>query len=114
MLVASDEATAGSVIAKQDRMSPARSGSSHSRFCSGVPYRTSVSILPVSGAEQLNTSGAHMTRPMISHRGAYSVLVRPAPYSESGKKRFHNFALLAPAFSSSTTLGQSLPDASSE
>ena len=31
MLVASDEATAGSVIPKHDRMSPERRGSSHSR-----------------------------------------------------------------------------------
>ena len=34
MLVASDEATSGSVIAKQERISPASSGSSHRRFCS--------------------------------------------------------------------------------
>ena len=31
-------------------------------------------MLPVSGAEQLNTSGAQCTRPMISHSGAYSRL----------------------------------------
>ena len=37
MLVASDDATSGSVIAKQERISPASSGSSHCRFCSGVP-----------------------------------------------------------------------------
>ncbi len=35
-------------------------------------------MLPVSGAEQLNTSGAQATRPMISHRGAYSRLVSVA------------------------------------
>ena len=34
MLVASDEATSGSVIAKHERISPASSGSSHCRFCS--------------------------------------------------------------------------------
>ncbi len=55
-------------------------------------------MLPVSGAEQLNTSGAHGTRPMISHSGAYSVLLRPAPYSESGKKRFHSPCALAFVF----------------
>ena len=37
ILVASDEATAGSVIAKPERISPASSGSSHCFFCSGVP-----------------------------------------------------------------------------
>ena len=38
MLVASDEATAGSVMAKQLLISPRSRGSSHSRFCSIVPY----------------------------------------------------------------------------
>ena len=61
-------------------------------------------MLPVSGAEQLNTSGAQPTRPMISHRGAYSVFVRPAPRSEAGRKRFHKPAAFALALSSSTTL----------
>ena len=37
MLVASDDATSGSVIAKAERISPASSGSSHARFCSSVP-----------------------------------------------------------------------------
>ena len=88
MFVASDEATSGSVIAKQERISPARSGSSHRAFCSGVPYRTSTSMLPVSGAEQLNTSGANAgDRPMISQSGAYSTFVRPAPYSLAGQKQ---------------------------
>src|SRR5580704_1944496 len=36
MLVASDDATSGSVIEKQDRISPASSGVSHFSFCSGV------------------------------------------------------------------------------
>ena len=37
MLVASDEATSGSVIAKQERIFPSASGSSHCSFCAGVP-----------------------------------------------------------------------------
>ena len=37
MLVASLEATAGSVIAKQERISPASSGFSQRSLCSGVP-----------------------------------------------------------------------------
>ena len=37
MLVASEEATAGSVIRKAERISPASSGRSHLAFCSGVP-----------------------------------------------------------------------------
>jgi hypothetical protein len=60
----------GSVIANAERMVPASSGSSHMCFCSCVPLLSSTSMLPVSGAEQLNTSGAHSTRPMISASGA--------------------------------------------
>src|SRR5205823_12935784 len=37
MLVASEEATAGSVMAKHDRISPASKGFNHFSFCSGVP-----------------------------------------------------------------------------
>ena len=37
MLVASDEATAGSVIRNAERISPSISGRSHWAFCSGVP-----------------------------------------------------------------------------
>src|SRR6202158_5689743 len=55
MLVASEEATAGWVMAKAQRIDPSSNGSSHFRFCAGVPKRAKVSILPVSGAEQLNT-----------------------------------------------------------
>ena len=52
MLRASEEATWGSVMPKQERISPASSGLSHFSFCSGVPTRSSTSMLPVSGAEQ--------------------------------------------------------------
>src|ERR1700721_4219433 len=54
ILVASEEATSGSVMAKQDRISPASSGSSHCFFCSAVPYRARTSMLPGSGGEHLN------------------------------------------------------------
>src|ERR1700736_6326165 len=101
MLVASDEATSGSVIAKAERISPASNGSSQRSRCSTVPYRTRTSMLPVSGAEQLNTSGAQGERPMISQSGAYSRLVSPTPYGLSGKKRFHSSPARAFAFSSS-------------
>ncbi len=79
MLVASLDATAGSVIANDERMSPASSGDSHRSCCSGVPYLASTSMLPVSGAAQLNTSGARWDRPITSHSGAYSTFVSPAP-----------------------------------
>ena len=62
-------------------------------------------MLPVSGAEQLNTSGAKPdARPMISQSGAYSVLVSPAPYSLSGRNRFHRPAARAFSFNCSTTV----------
>src|SRR5262245_46977724 len=45
-------------------------------------------MLPVSGAAQLNTSGAMGERPIASQSGAYSRLVSPAPSSLSGRKKF--------------------------
>src|SRR5260370_9557687 len=56
MFVASDEATAGSVIAKHDRISPASNGLSQRSFRPGGPYRASPSILPVPRAAQPDTS----------------------------------------------------------
>ena len=58
MLVASEEATAGSVIAKPDRISPASSGLNHRSCCSGEPNCASTSMLPVSGAAQFMAGGA--------------------------------------------------------
>lgn len=79
ILEASEEATWGSVIAKQDLISPLRRGSSHIFCWFTVPYRKSTSIFPVSGALQLNISGAHTLRPIISHTWEYSKLLRPTP-----------------------------------
>src|SRR5690625_1043200 len=79
ILVASDDATSGSVMEKQERISPANNGFSHCSFCSSVPYTESTSMLPVSGAAQLKTSGAIGERPMISQKCAYSRLLSPAP-----------------------------------
>ena len=59
-------------------------------------------MLPVSGAEQLNTSGAQLTRPMISHSGAYSRFDSPSGARlECGRNRFQRPALRALGFSSS-------------
>ena len=52
MFLASDEARFGSVMPKQERISPFSNGSSHFSFCSSVPTRSSTSMLPVSGALQ--------------------------------------------------------------
>src|SRR6266403_5439526 len=100
MFVASEEATLGSVMAKAERILPSSNGWSHSFFCSGEPYRSIVSMLPVSGAEQLKASGAMGERPMISQSGAYSRLVRPAPRSLSGRNRFQRPRSRALALSS--------------
>ena len=105
MLRASEDATAGSVMEKQDRISPSRRGTNHCSCCARVPYLASTSMFPVSGALQLKTSGAKETWPMSSARGAYSRLVRPAPHSSSGRNRFHNPAAFALAFRSSTICG---------
>ena len=58
MFVASDEATAGSVIANAERISPASSGCNQRSCCSVVPNMVRISMLPVSGAEQLQASDA--------------------------------------------------------
>jgi len=65
MLVASDEATCGSVIRKAERISPSISGFSHCAFCASLPYLARTSMLPVSGAAQLTASEA--TRDLPSH-----------------------------------------------
>src|ERR1700722_3994144 len=104
MLVASDDATAGSVIRKAERISPSISGRSHCRLCSLEPYRMKTSMLPVSGAEQLNTSEAQPIWPISSASGAYSRLVNPAPWNSSascaagGMKWFHRPWAFALAF----------------
>ena len=70
MLVASDDATAGSVMANAERISPSSSGCSHCSCCSAVPNMARISMFPVSGAEQLQASEAIGDRPMISASGA--------------------------------------------
>ncbi len=121
MLVASDEATSGSVIANADRISPASSGRSHCFCCASLPNCASTSILPVSGAAQFSAVGANCgLRPVISASGAYWRLVSPAPCSSSGKlcwstkNRFHSPCRRASAFSSSTTAGVSHGEARAE
>ena len=59
-------------------------------------------MLPVSGAEQLNTSGAQLMRPMISQSGAYSRFESPSGARlECGRNRFHSPAARALGLSSS-------------
>ena len=69
---------------------PSSSGNSQRSCCSGLPNSARSSMLPVSGAAQLNASGPSTgDRPMSSARGAYWRLVRPPPCSWPVRKRFH-------------------------
>ena len=105
MFVASELATSGSVIAKAERISPSSSGISQRSFCSGVAKWKSTSMLPVSGAEQLQASDAMKERPRISASGAYSAFERPAPSVGSGRNMFHSPVSRARAFNCSITSG---------
>ena len=103
MFRASLEATAGSVMEKALRISPASNGSSHCFFWSAVPNMCRTSMLPVSGAAQLIASGAiSVLQPDNSASGAYSRLVSP---DSAGRNRFHSPCALAFFLSSSTTGG---------
>ena len=107
ILVASDDATCGSVIAYVERISPASSGRSHWSCWAALPNLASTSMLPRSGAEQLKTSNDHGIRPMTSANGANSRLVNPglhSPYS-AGKNQFQIPASFAFTLSSSITGG---------
>src|SRR3954452_22221968 len=70
MFVASEDATHGSVIAKHERISPSSNGRSHCSFCNAVPNWLRISMLPVSGAEQLVASLSNGDVPITSHSGA--------------------------------------------
>jgi hypothetical protein len=69
-LVGSLEATSGSDIAKAERMSPRAAAAAATAPLRMVAKRCSSSMLPVSGALQLNTSAAQGRRPMASASGA--------------------------------------------
>lgn len=110
MLVASEEATSGSVIANAERISPSSSGRSHSLRCHSLPNMDSTSMLPVSGAAQFVAVGAMLgLRPMISASGAYWRFVSPEPCSP-GRKRFHRPRFLASSFRSSSSGGGLQPE----
>ncbi len=111
MLVASEDATSGSVMQNAERIVPSSSGASQRARWASEPKCSSTSMLPVSGALQLHTSLAINERPMCSARGAYSTFARPAPIGwpascePGGRNRFHSPSSLAFALSSSITGG---------
>ena len=107
MLLASEEATSGSVMQNADLIFPSSSGLSQRSCCSAVPNSASSSMLPVSGAAQFSASGAMAGLwPVISASGAYCRLVSPPPPGCFGRNRFHSPRLRASAFSSSITGGR--------
>src|ERR1039458_6822363 len=63
MLVASEDATSGSVMQNAERILPSSNGSSQRSRCSCEPKCNSTSMLPVSGALQLHTSAVINERP---------------------------------------------------
>src|SRR3546814_13225324 len=69
MLVASLDATSGSVMQNAERISPASRGLSQRCLCSSLPYFHHTSLLPVSGALQLKPSGARKLRSEESRVG---------------------------------------------
>ena len=66
----SEPETSGSVIEKNERTSPATSGSSQRSFCSSVPNCHRISPFPASGAWQPKISCAQVERPISSFRKA--------------------------------------------
>ncbi len=99
----------GSVIEKQERISPSSSGPSQRSVCSSVPCSARISELPVSGAAQLKTIGATALRPMTSHSIPYSQLVNPGPKRSSGKNRFQSPSSRARRRSSTRISGYGTP-----
>ena len=95
MFVASLLATHGSVIVKQDRISPSSSGARNSSCCSGVPNVARISMLPVSGAEQFvglgRTAGSCPSARTAARTRRSTARARSA---SSGRNRFHRPRLL--------------------
>src|SRR3954453_6275236 len=107
--VGSEPDVSGSVMLKQERISPSSSGVSHWSFCSGVPCSRMISALPVSGAEQLKTMGLTMLRPISSHSIPYSQLVSPPPCSSPGRNRFQRPSCFALSRRSTRMSGYGTP-----
>ena len=101
--VGSEPATPGSVIEKNDRISPATSGASQRSFCSSVPNPQRISALPASGAWQPKTYCAQVERPISSLRYAYARKPVPVPPASAGRCGAHNPSAFARRRSASTS-----------
>ena len=80
------------------------SGSSHCFFCSGVPTRSSTSMLPVSGARAVEALRRQAGSCRARRRCRRSRGWRgPRPVSASGRKKFHSPLALALALAASSS-----------
>ena len=70
---------AGSVIANDERTSPATIGASHLSFCAWVPTSASKFILPSSGAAQFIASGPKIERLASSYIAAQPTIGSASP-----------------------------------
>ena len=75
----SDPAPSGSVIEKQERISPAASGRSHCSFCASLATTSSRCMLPSSGAAQLSACGPSSEYPAASNTTAIERMSSPRP-----------------------------------
>ncbi len=74
----------GSVIANDERTSPATIGASQRSFCAGVAIFESTVMFPSSGAAQLKLTGPKIERPISSYSTAISATEQPSPPSARG------------------------------
>ena len=84
MLVASELATLGSVIANAERMVPSSSGFRYFSLCSAVPKSANTSMLPVSGALQLHASDASLAAAHDLGQRRVLEIGQPGPHSGCG------------------------------
>ena len=92
----SDPAPSGSVMEKQERISPAASGRSHCAFCASLATTSSRCMLPSSGAAQLSACGPSSEYPAASNTTAIERMSSPRPPHSSptcGASRLASFAL---------------------
>src|SRR5579875_1966362 len=97
----------GSVIEKQEKISPDSSPARYRSFCSWVPKRARISALPVSGACVPNTIGAQGLRPRISLIRVSLTAPKPCPPSSGLRCGAHSPCSRTCCLSGSTILRRS-------
>src|SRR5207302_10341890 len=113
MSVGSEPATSGSVMAKQDRVTPSHRGRRYFSFWASVAQWRSVCMLPSSGAWQLRTKGPIRVRAASALTAAIAVGPRPMPPHSAGIWGSHTPRSLAALRRSMIAVNQA-PRSSSE